>query len=147
MMNALLYSCLDFGSELQLNSIELRRKVLRIPLGLDFTQEELDQEKDQVHIGAHDGNNIMAILLFVVDANNQKVKMRQVAVDPTCQGAGVGKQLVEFSEQWCMDNGIKKIELHARASVLPFYEKMNYEVVGDSFMEVGIPHFKMFKEL
>ena len=147
MMNALQYSCLDFGSELQLKSIELRRKVLRVPLGLDFTQEELDQEDDQVHIAALEGNNIIAILLFVLDAKNQKVKMRQVAVDPAYQGTGVGKQLVEFSEQWCKDNGFKKIELHARASVLPFYEKMNYAVFGDTFMEVGIPHFKMVKSL
>lgn len=147
MIKAIQYSCLDFGSELQLKSIELRRQVLRIPLGLDFTQDELDTEVDQVHIAAIDGNKIIAVLLFILDVSEQKVKMRQVAVDPKFQGSGIGKQMVKFSEQWCKLNGFNKIELHARANVLPFYEKMNYEVVGNTFLEVGIPHLKMVKKL
>ena len=39
-------------------AVELRRRVLRRPLGLDFTEEELRAEEDQVHFVAADGKPI-----------------------------------------------------------------------------------------
>lgn len=37
----------SFGSLRQKQSIELRQKVLRTPLGLSFTREELEKEDNQ----------------------------------------------------------------------------------------------------
>jgi GNAT superfamily N-acetyltransferase len=73
--------------------------------------------------------------------------MRQVAVLPTLQGKGIGKILVQQTEQWARYNGWRTILLHARLTAVPFYEKLEYEIEGDVFEEVSVPHFKMKKKL
>lgn len=75
------------------------------------------------------------------------MKMRQVAVDSDVQNKGVGRALVEKSEQLARSKGYEVMELNARDVAVPFYKKLNYETVGDMFEEVSIPHFKMKKVL
>jgi len=140
---------LEFGSKDHLTSIELRREVLRKPLGLDFNQTDLDNEKDQFHIGAFKDDKLVGILILkaMKDLGDGILKMRQVAVLPELQGTGIGKEMVVFSEQWARENNYNLIDLHARKNVTPFYEKLGYHIEGDEFLEVGIPHFKMLKHL
>lgn len=73
--------------------------------------------------------------------------MRQVAVSAKEQSKGVGAQLVRASENWARAVGYKKITLHARATVVPFYLKQQYKTVGEPFYEVGIEHMAMEKAL
>jgi predicted GNAT family N-acyltransferase len=137
----------EYGSPLQVQSIDLRRKVLRIPLGLDFKKEELEAEKDQVHIVCTIGSTLAGVLILVKITDIHVVKMRQVAVDNNCQGKGIGRQMVRFSEKWAVQNNYNKIILNARITAAPFYLSMDYRVSGNEFMEVGIPHVQMVKEL
>lgn len=136
----------DFNSELQKKSVELRYKVLREPLGLVYTAEQLEDERDEIHIVAVLNHKVAGIVVLK-KADNNTLKMRQVAVDPDLQQSGIGKKMVVFSEQWAKDNHYRKIELHARDTAKEFYLKMDYTVVGDEFTEVGIPHFKMTKAI
>lgn len=125
-------------------AVELRRAVLRLPLGLDFTPEELDAEAEDLHLVGKDGEQVVACLVLQpLDA--QTIKMRQVAVSPERQGEGIGAQLVEFSETVAQINGFNEIKLNARANVVPFYLKLGYEVYGEPFEEVTIPHRAMRK--
>ena len=36
---------------------------------------------------------------------------------------------------------------HARKNALAFYKKLDYELVGDVFIEVGLEHYKLVKKL
>lgn len=137
---------LEFGSEEQLKSIELRREILRKPLDLDFKEDELKKEDGQIHIGCYSGKQLVGILLLkqVIQSGMQ---MRQVAVAADIQGKGVGKIMVRFSERWMKDNGVSFVILHARKTAVPFYLQQDYKVISDEFLEVGIPHFEMRKEL
>lgn len=134
-----------FGGAEHKKEIELRYKVLRQPLGLNYTQEQLDAEKDESHFAAFDGEILVGCLLMKA-IDNKEIKMRQVAVDEDYQGKGVGKSLVLFSENFASENSFSLITLHARKTAVPFYEKLGYKIVGDEFTEVTIPHFKMKKE-
>jgi len=55
--------------------------------------------------------------------------------------------LVLFSEKWAKDNGYRRIELHARETAIDFYKRMQYQITGSVFEEVGIPHRAMFKNI
>lgn len=127
-------------------SVVLRSKVLRIPLGLKFSEEELENEYNQIHFGVFD-NDLLVGILIMVPSENQSVKMRQVAIDPYHQAKGIGVQLVQFSEKYVEELGFEKIELHARETAKRFYEKLNYKTDNKLFYEIGIPHFKMWKKL
>jgi|SRR6185312_1505480 len=126
--------------------VALRDKILRKPLGLQFTEEELAKESGEIHIGAFNGSKLVGCLALRPMAKST-IKMRQVAVDESAQGMGIGRKLVAACEAKARDLGFTTIELSARDTAIPFYLKLNYEAVGDPFTEVTIPHQKMRKSL
>lgn len=137
---------IEHGSEDYKASLDLRHKELREPIGLNLFDEDLSRDKNEMHIGAFSKNDLVGILILV-PGQESKIQMRQVAVVKALQGKGIGNQLVGFAEDYCIENGFEEIYLHARKSAMEFYENMAYEVEGDSYLEVGIPHFNMYKRV
>jgi predicted GNAT family N-acyltransferase len=127
-------------------AVDLRMRVLRIPLGLDLTEEQLVAEDTDAHLVAIEADRVVGCLVLTPKSGDI-VKMRQVAVEPELQGSGLGTKMVAASEDWALQNGYQRIELSARDTAVPFYLKLSYETVGDPFVEVSIPHRKMEKEL
>ena len=128
-------------------TVHLRDKILRKPLGLAFSEEQLAEEFSDVHLAAYTSDWILRGCLVLTPKGDKTLKMRQVAVDEAFQKTGVGRQLVEASEVFARRNGFDVMELNARDTAVPFYEKLNYTIVGEQFEEVGIAHFKMMKNL
>lgn len=126
--------------------MHLRYEVLRRPLGLEFTAEETAAEAGHFLLAAFDGIEMVGCLVLT-PYDTQDVKMRQVAVVPGRQGQGVGRLMVEFSEDFARRKGYQNMVLHARESAVAFYLAQGYEVIGDPFVEVTIPHRKLFKKL
>lgn len=134
------------NSALYVKALDLRRPVLRWPLGLDFSEEDVVAEAEEICVVAVDGEELWGTLqIKPLDAST--VKVRQVAVHPDWQGKGVGRAMSEFAENWARENGFRTIRLHARLPAVPFYLRLGYEVVGEEFIEVTIPHLAMHKEL
>ncbi|MCB9251561.1 MAG: GNAT family N-acetyltransferase [Flavobacteriales bacterium] len=125
----------------------MRERVLRIPLGLKFTEEELRAENTEYHIIAKLNDTLIGVLLLKPVGTNGILKMRQVAVDPEVQGKGIGSEMVKFSEDFARSKNFVRMELHARETAVPFYLREGYILTGQPFTEVGIPHRKMYKEL
>lgn len=128
-------------------AVSLRYQVLREPLGLQFTPEELENEISEFHLGAFldDGGIVGSLSLRAL--SRAEVKMRQVAIASGIQGKGVGRKLVVASEDFARARGFKRMILNAREVAVPFYTALGYAVEGQPFVEVGLPHRKMFKEL
>ncbi|MEI6411785.1 MAG: GNAT family N-acetyltransferase [Bacteroidota bacterium] len=138
---------IEFATPEYDEAVGIRYDVLRRPLGLEYTPEQLAAEYDEIHLAAYSDNNQMLGYLNLTPLNEQHVKMRQVAVAERWQGQGVGKRLVAASEALARDMGFSKIVLHARETAVPFYLGLAYQKIGERFEEVGIPHFKMEKGL
>lgn len=137
---------IKYGSAEYETACVLRNELLREPLGLSLFDEDLTRESDYVHLaGFEEGELIGYLQLRPLD--DSVVKMQQVAVSETCQGQGHGRQLVAASEQMATERGYSEIVLHARETVIGFYEKLGYERRGERFEEVGISHFKAGKQL
>jgi ribosomal protein S18 acetylase RimI-like enzyme len=135
-----------YGAAAYKASVALRNQVLRKPLGLKFAEEELEREHSDYHLICQDEGEIIGCLILVPETPNE-VKVRQVAVAPHAQRQGVGRALTKFAEDFARQRGFTMITLHARATAVPFYEKLRYERVGEQFTEVTIPHWKMQKLL
>ena len=127
-------------------SIELRDKILRKPLGMVFTEEYLARDENDFLIGLFKSENILATLNLTPLTPN-RIKMRQVAVVHNLQGQGLGRKIVEFSETIARKNNYSIMELNARDTAVPFYKRLNYKIIGEKFVEVGIEHYKMEKKL
>jgi predicted GNAT family N-acyltransferase len=137
---------IDHGSKEYQQMVELRKLILRKPLGLDFTDEELENEKEDLLIAAYEDDTMLGCCILT-QTDPDTVRLRQMAVRAGLQGKGVGRVLLEFAENIARDRGNKKLTMHARKTAAGFYEKQGYKTVGDEYVEVTIPHFNMEKKL
>ena len=138
---------IEFGSPAYDELIYLRDLLLRKPIGLEFSADELSTEYSSTHIAAYASDDELLGTLVMKPLDNDQIKMRQVAVFPGHQKKGIGQLMVAASEEYSKSNGFKEIVLSARVPAVPFYEKLGYEVVSDLYIEVGIDHYKMSKKL
>ena len=139
---------ITFGTPAFDEALVLRDKILRQPLKLKFHTADIEQEWQEIHLGSYDDVNGMllgCLSLRIVD--DHTLKMRQVAVAVAAQGKGIGRQLVIAAEAWGRQQGYDTMKLHARETAVPFYEKLNYQTLGDRFYEVNLPHFAMEKKI
>ena len=123
----------------------MRELVLRVPLGMRYSKSEIAKEKNEWIFACEVEGKIVASCQFILE--DGKAKMRQVATAKSFQGKGMGRDLYLFCERELKSEGISEIYCHARKSAIPFYEKMDFIIVSDEFIEVGIPHVKMKKDL
>ncbi len=131
----------DYNQEL-----ELRDQVLRTPLGLSLYNEDLNAEKNDFHIGAYANGHLIGVLILTKQ-NEKEIKMRQVAVSEQWRSLKVGTELIRYAEQYAKNEGYETMLLHARKTARDFYLKLGYESVGEEFLEINIPHYRMRKSL
>lgn len=140
------FCAFDIHSPAYQSALELRQDILRTPLGMTLHKKDLLGEEHDIHIGGFHNERLLAYcIISPLDAI--QCKIRQVCVSKTMQGAGIGTKLMEYAEEMAMNQGIQRVMLHARKTVVSWYESLDYEIIGDEFTEVGIPHFKMIKNL
>ncbi len=120
---------IDHGTNEYKQMINLRKEILREPLNLFFKQEDLDNEKNDILIGAFDEEEMLGCCLLTrVDKN--VVRLRQMAVQNSLQGKGIGATIMNYAENVARDRGFKKMTMHARKSAIGFYEKLGYKISG-----------------
>ncbi|HMO33553.1 MAG TPA: GNAT family N-acetyltransferase [Lacibacter sp.] len=126
--------------------VQLRFDILRKPLGLSFTEEELAKEKEDILVAAFEDDDILGCCMLT-RVDGETVRLRQMAVQNNIQGKGVGASLMNFAENIARDRGFRKLVMHARKAAMGFYEKQGYQAEGPEFLEVTIPHYRMYKML
>jgi GNAT superfamily N-acetyltransferase len=137
---------IDHGTAEYHQMVKLRDDILRKPLGLGFTPEELEEEKENMLIAAFEEERILGCCMLVEEIPGT-VRLRQMAVLNDLQGKGIGRALMNFAENIARDRGYKILRMHARVNAVGFYEKVGYKINGDQFVEVTIPHYVMEKIL
>jgi len=126
--------------------LDLRHRVMRAPLGLEFSKEELALEAGYIHLAAIDDGVVIGGLVLI-DLGHHLFKVRQMVVTPERQGQGIGRALLELALDISRSHGGKKIKLDARIEATGFYKTIGFHNVGEAFMEIGIPHQLMEIEL
>lgn len=137
---------LKFNSPQYKQSLALRDDILRKPLGMSIYDDDLSDENLQIHIAYINAEEVLGVLLLK-RVTETEIKMRQVAVNESYQRKGIGAAIVIFAEDIAKKNDYQKITLHARTTAVEFYEKLGYTKMGDEFLEVGIPHITMEKDI
>ena len=137
---------LDYGSKEYQQMVKLRDDMLRKPLGLGFSAQELENEKENMLIGAFEDEDMLGCCMLV-EEKGDTVRLRQVAVLNDLQGKGIGRALINFAENLARDRGYKIISMHARKGTTVFFEKMGYKITSPEFIEITIQHYIMQKQL
>lgn len=139
---------ITYGTAEYKMTLELRNKVMRKPLGLDIYKEDLSCEKNQLIIGAFEGEALRGVSILS-DKGGGIFKVEYLCVDTDLQRRGLGARLIKSLEAVAKQNGGKKTTLDARLSAQPFYEKQGYRTVGKKFiMDIApVGHIVMEKML
>ena len=128
--------------------VALRHKILREPLGLSFTEQDLAKDEQDILLALFmPRTNKMIACCILSPVGEGLVKLRQMAVDNANQREGIGTAMLSFTEYVAAKEGFIRIELNAREVAVGFYQKYDYQITGNKFIEVGIPHYKMEKQL
>ena len=138
---------IQWQSDLYQRELDLRMELLRKPLGLTFSEREIQEESKQLHFGIFADDNTVVACAVVVPLTPTHVKLRQMAVATGHQRQGVGASLIRSIEAQLRERNIESIELNARDTAIGFYEKLGYQIEGEPFIEVSIPHHKMRKSI
>lgn len=109
-------------------------------------EEEIDEhDDDAVHfLGIIDNKPIAASRLRFVDTYG---KLERISVLTEYRGQSFGKQIMHFMEKTILENGFFTAKLHAQTHAEDFYKHLGYETVSGTFLDAGIPHVTMIKNL
>ncbi len=137
---------IDHDSKEYEQMVQLRYDILRKPLNLHFDKTNLEKEKDDILIGAFDEDRILGCCILT-RTNDKEIKLRQMAVQNNLQGKGIGASLMNYAENISRDKGYELIYMHARVTAIGFYKSLGYKTIGEEFVELAIPHYRMEKQL
>ena len=100
-----------FGSPLYRQCLVLREAILRKPLGLTLSPEELADDASRRHFCAVAGGQVVGCLsLKTLDGGT--LQLKQMAVAEASRKTRIGSGLVAFAEAWARENGASEIVLH-----------------------------------
>lgn len=136
-----------FGTEDYAAELALREEVLRRPLGLSLSEEDLAGEEIQLHFGLFESSGELVACAAAVPVSPEQARIRQMAVSPCLQGKGLGQRLMEGMEKDLQSRGFRSFVLNARRSAVGFYEKLGYATAGDEFLDRTVPHVRMTRSV
>lgn len=139
------FKVIEYGGEEYKRSLAQREELLRKPLGLSSSPEELDLEKDHVHIAGFLGQELCATAVLSPEANG--MKLQRVTIKPPLQNRGIGTALLKFCESYARECGFRFFYCYAWETAIPFYLKNRYSPIEEPFNKDGVLHQKMRKVL
>ncbi len=140
----------------KISSIEtypVRHEVLRKGKPIETCQFKGDDDDNTTHFGLFLESKLVGIISIFKENNtlfpeSNQFQIRGMAVLEEFQGKGLGAELVKKAENYCINLNTDLIWFNARENAVPFYKKLDYKIMGDSFLipDVGI-HFVMCKKI
>ncbi|MED0970447.1 GNAT family N-acetyltransferase [Bacillus paramycoides] len=74
-------------------------------------------------------------------------KLERISILKDYRKYGLGKVIIQALEEIARNKEANKVKLHGQTHAEGFYKKLGYQTSSDVFMEDGIPHILMTKEL
>ena len=102
-----------------------------------------DQDQLCTHLIGRLSDNQIAVTARLF-TNNAPLRLGRLAVNPTLQKHGIGTQLMNYLDTIIES---KPIEMNAQSYLIDWYSKLGWVVSGSEFIECGIKHVRMIKNL
>ena len=103
-----------------------------------------DRDPFCVHLLAFEDDKAIGTGRIDVD---QGGKIGRVAVLASKRRQGIGAALMEGLHEVGKRNGLSKVWCNAQVTAVPFYERLGYRAIGETFYEAGIEHVKMERQI
>jgi len=131
--------------EQRAQAFAIRRRVFQDEQGVP-AELEFDADDDcAVHVLADSDGAPVGTGRIVFHAAYAKIG--RMAVLPEHRRSGVGRALLGTLVRIAAERRCRHLVLHAQAPAVAFYLALGFHVVGNEFMEAGIPHRRMERTL
>ena len=126
-------------------ALELRGRVFCEEQGVSFEADQDGRDAEATHIVAVDDGVVIGTcrLLF----RGQVARLGRLAVERERRGESVAAEILREADRIAREAGSESIALHAQTYARALYEHAGYEEYGPTFVEEGIEHVAMEKEL
>ena len=93
---------------------------------------------------------------LAVDANNQPVgtarmlsdgHFGRMAVLKNYRNHGIGRLIMAAVSDYAAVSGMREVYLYAQLTAMPFYQSLGFTPYGKVFLEAGLEHIAMLKQL
>lgn len=78
---------------------------------------------------------------------NEFGKLERICILAPYRKYGLGKWIITALEDIAQERGATQVKLHGQTQAEGFYKKLGYQTSSSVFIEDGIPHLLMTKEL
>ena len=127
---------------------ELRRRVFLGEQMVDAKDDFDEHEATATQVVALDDSGVVATCrLREYGEGGRDMKLERMAVERRLRGSGVGSRLLAGAEEVGRERGARRMVLHAQTQAQGFYAANGYEPEGELFIEAGIEHVRMSKDL
>ena len=134
----------DNGKSLN-EAFKIRKEVFVIEQGVSLEDEFDEHDSTAEHILFLDQNVPVGTGRWRIIEG--VAKLERICILPSHRGKGLGKAIVAGLEQRVKENELTKIKLHGQTRAEAFYQGLGYTTASQVFMEDGIPHVLMVKDL
>jgi predicted GNAT family N-acyltransferase len=126
--------------------IVVRTLVFEVEQHVDSCLEVDEHEEVCRHILGIDGRDPFAAARWRIYKSGV-AKIERVAVLKAWRGKNLGVALMDavISDIGSAGPDLKTLRLEAQDSAIPFYKKIGFAIVGNGFLQAGIPHHAMEK--
>ncbi|MEW9670479.1 GNAT family N-acetyltransferase [Ammoniphilus sp. 3BR4] len=127
------------------DAFHIRRAVFVEEQGVPLADEFDEHEDHAEHILVYfEGQPVGTGRMRIAD---EMAKLERICLLAPYRKYGLGKLIIGTLEQLASEKGMTKAKLHGQTHAEGFYQKLGYETKSPVFMEDGIPHVLMVKNL
>lgn len=127
----------------------IRRKVFveeqQVPLELEL--DDYDECVDTLHVLLLNQQGDAVGTARFRPYGGGIVKIERVAVLADYRKSGAGRVIMETIEGDAKKAGYQRMKLGAQLHAKPFYERLGFQSYGSMYMDAGIEHIDMLKDL
>lgn len=124
----------------------LRRTVFIEEQGVSEADEVDGLDDSAIHLLARLNGVPVGTARLIIKGNVGKIG--RVCVLPEARGTGLGAALIRAAlEELRTIPKVTQVTLGAQSHATGFYTALGFHVVGEEFMDAGIPHREMVREL
>jgi GNAT superfamily N-acetyltransferase len=129
---------------------ELRLSVLRPDA--ERVPSSYDLDAATVHVGAFDGDVVVGCASVFPDpfeAEPRAWRLRGMAVEPSRQGEGIGRLVLDAAIEAARDAGAPMIWANGRVTAMAFYQRLGWQASGEvfSYGPADLPHLLIVRRL
>lgn len=147
------FNIINYNSPEYQKALRLREDVMRKPLGLLLSEEDVKDDGKRIHIS----EDIIMMSSFANDElicgcslriiHHKIAHIYSVFVKQELQNKGFGQRLMAYAENYAKSQGAKRLYVEGRKAAKNFYQKCGFSSCGLEYIDMNIVHQDMRKDI